>query len=77
MIPPPPPSPGLNRVKYEHLFKYKSICPVIVNEIMTSMYVDDLYFEGFQSRRSFRSQDNCYSDILSRRIQFIQIPLQL
>ena len=31
----------------EHLSKYESICPEIVNEIITSMYVDDLISGGF------------------------------
>ena len=31
----------------EHLSKNESICPEIVNEIITSMYIDDLISGGF------------------------------
>ena len=34
----------------EHLSKYESICPGIENEIMTSMYADDLILGGFSRK---------------------------
>ena len=37
----------------EHLSKYESICPGIENEIMTSMYADDLILGGVLVEKKF------------------------
>ena len=35
----------------EHLPKYENICPKIVNEIMISLYIDDLISGGFSREK--------------------------